>query len=139
MPAGTPPAALEAAPDDMDLPHHDGKRGELMASATDRKRCLSPDTQPDSPNSDYRKLIYTAIQAAVERRMPALSTRGAPDLPPSMGKAHMTRIMVYQFCRRPGTNHLYSRHGLRFCKSTRPFYETFKEAIVDVIDLSAPV
>ena len=66
--------------------------------------------------------------------------RGARSTTPLMGKAHKDLHQRFtDFVADLGTtpSHILDM-GCGFGKSTRPFYETFKDAIVEAIDLSAP-
>ena len=125
-------------------PYHDGKRGELMASVDGIENAADRLTlNPDLPIPDYyRKVDIHQHPGGVWRDEIAgfVYERGARSTTPLMGKAHKDlhqRFTSFVADQVTTPSHILDM-GCGFGKSTRPFYETFKEAIVDAIDLSAP-
>ena len=125
-------------------PYHDGRRGELMASVdgieADADRLA---LDPHLPLPDYyRKIDIHQHPGGVWSDDIAgfVYERGARSTTPLMGKAHKDLHQRFtDFVAGQGTAP--SRildMGCGFGKSTRPFYETFKNAHVEAIDLSAP-
>ncbi len=125
-------------------PYHDGRRGEFMTSVDGIKNnadrlALDPNlTLPDY----YRKVDIHQHPGGVwsDEIAGFVYERGARSTTPLMGKAHKDLHQRFtDFIASKGTtpSHILDM-GCGFGKSTRPFFETFKDAHVEAIDLSAP-
>jgi len=125
-------------------PYHDERREALEASLADAGSGGDRLTlDPDLPLPDY----YTAVDI---HQHPGgvwsdgiagfVYERGARSTTPLMGKAHKDLHQRFTdfVADQGGAPSNILDMGCGFGKSTRPFFETFKEARVEAIDLSAP-
>ncbi len=125
------------------VPYHDERRGQLLESVAG----VLADGERLELDPDFKQPRY--YEAVDIHQHPGgvwsdevagfVYERGARSTTPLMGKAHRDLHQRFtDFVTERASPSQILDMGCGFGKSTRPFYETFRDARVEAIDLSAP-
>lgn len=125
------------------IPYHDERRGQLVESVRDvlaDSERLELDPDFEMPNYYEAVDIHQHPGGVWSDEIAGfVYERGARSTTPLMGKAHKDLHQRFtDFVAERASPGRVLDMGCGFGKSTRPFYETFRDARVEAVDLSAP-